>query len=161
MPNENGSLTHPELNPRQAYFCRLYVYSEDAYQAKACAQKAGYSEKDPAAGWRLLRLPQVQAEIRRLSIARLIDWHLEQKDVESVAASIMLDPREEKAGGPTRMERLQAIDRIITLRGWKVDKTLHADVSLQQLLEAVRGRPAPEPPESLPEHLRLIHGGKK
>lgn len=52
--------TQKELNPKQKYFCDLYLICMNAYRA---AGRAGYKESVASKGT-LLRLPQVQAYIR-------------------------------------------------------------------------------------------------
>lgn len=66
-PAQRGSTVHNGLNPRQAAFAAAYAVSANAKEA---AEKAGYAP-GPAAvqGARLLEMPLVRAEIKRITDA--------------------------------------------------------------------------------------------
>jgi hypothetical protein len=145
------------LTPRQRRFVEQYVYGDRAYEAKPCADLAGYSAKDVAAGSRLIRLPQIQEEIRRLILTRRVKWNFEQNDVENVHATIAFDPREHDKGGPTRRERMEAAMNLARMRGWLLERS-QVDVgpNLADLLARAGKIEEALPPATPPERLKLV-----
>jgi len=147
-----------DLNVRQKRFIFLYLHGPNAFDAMQCAWQAGYKETDRAAGCRALRLPKIAKEINRRLVEEQLQLEYKAEHIRNGFALIAFDPRESKAGGPSRGERMEALRELGKLMGLYVEKTIHADVSLEQLLRAAGEREKLMPPAEKPPSLRIIDG---
>lgn len=151
-PTEN---TRP-LQGRQLAFVDQYLVDFNAVQA---ARRAGYCTAGTSAGVRLLHNPRIKAEINRRCLAAQVRLQIKSDDVLHGFACIAFDPRKDDAGGPTRTERMLALDRLAKIFGmYQLEKPPAYGTSLEQLLAAANALESKMPEASPP--LRLIEGGK-
>lgn len=158
---ESSGRIEPRLTPRQRRFVDEYLVDLNALQA---AQRAGFSQRDRAAGHRLLNVPHVYAEIQRRMLARQVRLEVTGDNIRYGFAAIAWDPREEAAGGPSHGERIMALRELGRLHGLYIEKHVFTGATLEQLLamanERAKALPIEQPPERLRAHLALLNGGK-
>lgn len=144
-----------KVNPKQRLFILEYLKKFNALDA---ARKAGFSKKDLKAGDRLLNIPHVAAEINRVLLRAQTRLEVEGDDIRQGFARIAFDPREVKAGGPTRLERMMALSHLAKIYGLYINKHIFTGATLEQLLsegDAIEAQLGPPTPP-----LRLLPGGK-
>jgi len=75
-------------------FCKYYIW--EGYNAKRAALSAGYSKSSAHdTGWKLLKKPEIQAEIKRLIKIREKKLNITDKRIiEELAMSAFSDPRD-------------------------------------------------------------------
>lgn len=143
------------LNGKQLRFVDEYLHD---FQVNKAAWRAGYCKTDRRAGTRLLQLPHVHAEIQRRCLEAQVRLDVTLDHIRQGFARIAFDPREESAGGPSRLERIASLRELGKLLGGYMEQNIFVGVTLEQLLaqasQTERTLPAPTPP------LRLINGGK-
>lgn len=147
------------LTDKQQRFVDAYIDGPNAFHATRCAVDAGYSEKAAKKyGSEVMRKPHVRAEINRRCLEAQVRLEVTGDHIRQGFAQIAFDPRDVAAGGPDRVERMTALDRLAKLFGLYIEKHVFTGATLEQLLALAEERektlPAPTPP------LRLIEGGK-
>lgn len=105
------------------------------FSSGEAAKRAGYLGK--ARGSKLLARPRVQFEVQRRCLEAQVRLEVTGDHIRQGFAQIAFDPREVVNGGPTRVERMQALRELGKLLGLYVDKVAFAGMSLEQLLAEV------------------------
>lgn len=147
MADSTGSYIVKALKPRERRFVDEFFQD---FQALPAAIRAGYSEKDTGIGTRLLSRPHIADEVRRRVIEQQSRMQIKADDLRRFHASIVWDPREPAQGGPTKTERIAAATQLGKLMGLYVERHLHSDASLEELLAAARDvKPSAPEPETL------------
>lgn len=150
------STDNKPINGKQLRFVEEYLVD---FNGQAAARRAGYCERDSRAGNRLLKIPKVRAEINRRCVAAQVRLQITGDDVRQGFAQIAFDTRLEGAGGPTRMEKMFALDRLAKMFGlYQFERPPAFGSSLEQLLAAASALESSLPPATPP--LRLVQGGK-
>lgn len=135
-------------------------YMGNGYNAYQAAQAAGYSKKDTAAGFRQLRTPIVFEAVQR-GLAKVAErYEVDADRIRQGFARIAFDARDVEHLGPTRVERMMALDRLAKISGLYVSKVAFAGVTLEQLLNQADDVEAKLGPAVPPPRLRLIDGGR-
>lgn len=157
-PSRTKKPRGPVFTGRQRKFVEEYLVD---YNELAAAHRAGFSKSNKAAGWRTLRKAHVQAAIQ----ARLKDVYtrlaIDADDVRQVFIQIAFDARTFANGGPTRVERMMAADRLAKMFGlYKVERPGEVGKTLEQLLNEAGAVETQLGPALPPPRLRLIEGGR-
>lgn len=155
-----------KLTGRQCQFIDEYMVDFNGTQA---ALRVGYSPKNAKYASRLnMESPHVVAEIARRCNARQLKYEIDVERLQQFFASVVWDPREPVNGGPTMDARLSAGDKLAKILGLYVERSMVANVSLEQLLgEIAEKRKAPKliggdvaQPGDRSSVLRLIQSGQ-
>lgn len=139
-------------------FVREYLVDYNALQA---AHRAGYSKNDHAAGFRCMQHPVIRARVQEALKEVFARIDITADDVRQGFIQIAFDARTEPQGGPTRVERMMALDRLAKMFGlYKVERPGEIGKTLEQLLNDASVVETQIGPAQAPARLRLIDGGR-